>query len=80
MSDEEYQFESKGGYLVIRNRPFKCHLRKMTRTQAYGCGITTTMHESMFSMFGRINAKEHVVGWYNTEPKLRENDLDPQII
>ncbi|XP_052881190.1 26S proteasome non-ATPase regulatory subunit 7 homolog A isoform X2 [Gossypium arboreum] len=33
-------------------------------------------HESMFSMFKRINAKEHVVGWYSTGPKLRENDLD----
>ncbi|CAN0879767.1 26S proteasome non-ATPase regulatory subunit 7 homolog A [Linum grandiflorum] len=33
-------------------------------------------HESMFSMFKRINAKEHVVGWYSTGPKLRENDLE----
>lgn len=33
-------------------------------------------HESMYSMFKRINAKEHVVGWYSTGPKLRENDLD----
>ncbi|GJN26146.1 hypothetical protein PR202_gb14054 [Eleusine coracana subsp. coracana] len=33
-------------------------------------------HVSMFSMFKRINAKEHVVGWYSTGPKLRENDLD----
>ncbi|KAL7229080.1 hypothetical protein ACSBR2_007720 [Camellia fascicularis] len=33
-------------------------------------------HESMFSMFRRINAKEHVVGWYSTGPKLRENDLN----
>ncbi|KAK3422594.1 hypothetical protein EUGRSUZ_G03035 [Eucalyptus grandis] len=33
-------------------------------------------HESMFSMFKRINAKEHVVGWYSTGPKLRENDLN----
>ncbi|XWS07663.1 hypothetical protein CRYUN_Cryun41cG0008900 [Craigia yunnanensis] len=30
----------------------------------------------MFSMFKRINAMEHVVGWYSTGPKLRENDLD----
>ncbi|XP_039059016.1 probable RNA-binding protein ARP1 [Hibiscus syriacus] len=30
-------------------------------------------HESMFK---RINAKEHVVGWYSTGPKLRENDID----
>ncbi|KAG2242229.1 hypothetical protein Bca52824_095930 [Brassica carinata] len=33
-------------------------------------------HESMFHMFKRINAKEHVIGWYSTGPKLRENDLD----
>ncbi|XP_019179482.1 PREDICTED: 26S proteasome non-ATPase regulatory subunit 7 homolog A-like [Ipomoea nil] len=33
-------------------------------------------HESMFSMFRRINAKEHVIGWYSTGPKLRENDLN----
>ncbi|KAL6541594.1 26S proteasome non-ATPase regulatory subunit 7 A [Orobanche gracilis] len=32
-------------------------------------------HESMFSMLRRINAKEHVVGWYSTGPKLKENDL-----
>ncbi|KAH7278104.1 hypothetical protein KP509_38G024500 [Ceratopteris richardii] len=30
----------------------------------------------MFDMFKRINAKEHVVGWYSTGPKLRENDLN----
>ncbi|KAL3650240.1 26S proteasome non-ATPase regulatory subunit 7 A [Castilleja foliolosa] len=33
-------------------------------------------HESMFSMSRRINAKEHVVGWYSTGPKLKENDLN----
>ncbi|KAF8118750.1 hypothetical protein N665_0002s0063 [Sinapis alba] len=33
-------------------------------------------HESMFLMFKGINAKEVVVGWYSTCPKLRENDLD----
>ncbi|KAJ1696387.1 hypothetical protein LUZ63_004899 [Rhynchospora breviuscula] len=32
-------------------------------------------HEALFGMFKRINAKEHVVGWYSTGPKLRENDL-----
>ncbi|KAE8716409.1 hypothetical protein F3Y22_tig00110120pilonHSYRG00029 [Hibiscus syriacus] len=30
----------------------------------------------MFSVFKRINAKEQVVSWYSTGPKLRENDLD----
>ncbi|GAA0152702.1 translation initiation factor [Lithospermum erythrorhizon] len=33
-------------------------------------------HESMFSMSRRINAKEHLVGWYSTGPKLKENDLN----
>eukprot|EP00850_Spirogloea_muscicola_P018981 SM000180S03506 [mRNA] locus=s180:241953:244887:+ [translate_table: standard] len=33
-------------------------------------------HEAMLAMFKKINAKEHVVGWYSTGPKLRESDLD----
>ena len=33
-------------------------------------------HESMFPMFKRIKAKEHVVGWYSIEPTLQGNDLD----
>lgn len=32
--------------------------------------------ETMYRMFRRINAKEKVVGWYSTGPKLREADLD----
>lgn len=32
-------------------------------------------HEAMFTMFKKINAKEVVVGWYSTGPKLREADL-----
>lgn len=35
-------------------------------------------HETMFAMFKKINAKERVVGWYSTGPKLRESDLDIQ--
>lgn len=35
-------------------------------------------HEAMYSMSRRINAKEHVVGWYSTGPKLKENDLNIQ--
>eukprot|EP00897_Mesotaenium_endlicherianum_P009015 jgi/Mesen1/8141/ME000437S07235 len=35
-------------------------------------------HENMYAMFKKINAKEHVVGWYSTGPKLRESDLDIQ--
>ena len=27
-------------------------------------------------LFCSLQAKEHVVGWYSTGPKLRENDLD----
>ncbi|KAK6135820.1 hypothetical protein DH2020_030428 [Rehmannia glutinosa] len=38
--------------------------------------LDNTYHESMLSMFRRINAKEHVVGWYSTGPKLKENDLN----
>jgi len=32
-------------------------------------------HESMFTMFKKVNAKERVVGWYSTGPKIRPNDL-----
>jgi len=32
-------------------------------------------HENMFSMFKKINARENVVGWYSTGPKIREPDL-----
>jgi len=32
--------------------------------------------EKMSGMFRRINAKEKVVGWYSTGPKIRTNDLD----
>ncbi|CAI9113180.1 OLC1v1013742C1 [Oldenlandia corymbosa var. corymbosa] len=37
-------------------------------------------HEAMFSMFRRINAKEHVVGWYSTDvfnllPNLNVSEL-----
>ncbi|KJE90596.1 proteasome 26S non-ATPase subunit 7 [Capsaspora owczarzaki ATCC 30864] len=31
--------------------------------------------ESMHHMYKRIAAKEHIVGWYHTGPKLRTNDL-----
>ncbi|EDQ87865.1 uncharacterized protein MONBRDRAFT_37751 [Monosiga brevicollis MX1] len=30
---------------------------------------------NMFGMFRRVNAKERVVGWYHTGPKLRANDI-----
>ncbi|EWM29503.1 26s proteasome regulatory subunit n8 [Nannochloropsis gaditana] len=31
--------------------------------------------ESMFYMFKKINAKERIVGFYSTGPKIKENDL-----
>jgi 26S proteasome regulatory subunit N8 len=33
-------------------------------------------HESMYSMFKKVNARENVVGWYSSGPKMRENDLE----
>ncbi|KAK9811573.1 hypothetical protein WJX72_006225 [[Myrmecia] bisecta] len=32
--------------------------------------------ENMFAMFKKVNAKERVIGWYSTGPRLREADLD----
>jgi 26S proteasome regulatory subunit N8 len=32
--------------------------------------------EQMYHMFKKVNAKEKIVGWYSTGPKLREADLD----
>lgn len=32
--------------------------------------------ENMFGMFKKVNAKEVVVGWYSTGPKLRVSDID----
>ena len=31
--------------------------------------------ENMFSMFRKVNARERIVGWYHTGPKLRGNDI-----
>merc|ERR1711997_1389080 len=31
--------------------------------------------ETMYSMFRKVNAKERVVGWYHTGPKLHQNDI-----
>lgn len=33
-------------------------------------------HEEMFAMFKKVNAKEKVVGWYSTGPKIRPSDID----
>lgn len=32
--------------------------------------------ENMNEMFRKVNAREHVVGWYSTGPKIRTGDLD----
>lgn len=32
--------------------------------------------ENMFAMFRKVNAREKMVGWYSTGPRLREADLD----
>jgi len=32
-------------------------------------------HEQMFAMFKKVNAKERVVGWYSTGPKIKSSDL-----
>jgi len=31
--------------------------------------------ENMYTMFKKVNAKEKVVGWYHTGPKLHQNDI-----
>lgn len=32
--------------------------------------------ENMYRMFKKVNAREKIVGWYSTGPKIREADLD----
>jgi 26S proteasome regulatory subunit N8 len=32
--------------------------------------------EQMYKMFKKVNAREKIVGWYSTGPKLKEADLD----
>jgi len=31
--------------------------------------------EQMYNMFKKVNAKERIVGWYHTGPKLHQNDI-----
>ena len=33
-------------------------------------------HEQMYSMFRKINAKEKIVGWYSSGPKIKKNDIE----
>ena len=32
--------------------------------------------ENMYRMFRKVNAREKVIGWYHTGPRLRENDVE----
>lgn len=32
--------------------------------------------ENMYRMFKKVNAREKVIGWYHTGPRLRESDID----
>jgi len=32
--------------------------------------------ENMGAMYKKVNARENIVGWYSTGPKIRQNDLD----
>lgn len=53
-----------------------CHFEltvNMMLVQGFSWGILTSMYLLISS---DVLAKEHVVGWYSTGPKLRENDLD----
>jgi len=33
-------------------------------------------HENMWSMFKKVNARENVIGWYSTGPKIKPADLE----
>ena len=33
-------------------------------------------HENMYEMFKKVNAKEKVVGWYSTGPKIKSSDIE----
>jgi len=34
-----------------------------------------SFHEAMFAMLKKVNAREKIVGWYSTGPKIRPGDL-----
>jgi 26S proteasome regulatory subunit N8 len=38
--------------------------------------IDRQYHEDMFAMFKKVNAREKVLGWYSTGPKIRPADLE----
>merc|ERR1719198_782459 len=37
--------------------------------------VDHNFHEEMYAMFKKVNAKERVVGWYSTGPKIKPSDL-----
>lgn len=37
-------------------------------------------HEDMLAMFRKVSAKERVVGWYSTGPKIRPADIGNQLL
>lgn len=38
--------------------------------------IDRQYHEEMFAMFKKVNAREKVLGWYSTGPKIRPADIE----
>jgi len=38
--------------------------------------IDRQYHEDMFAMFKKVNAREKVLGWYSTGPKIRPADIE----
>lgn len=38
--------------------------------------IDLNYHENMFAMLKKVNARERVVGWYSTGPKIKPADID----
>ncbi|KAJ3336974.1 proteasome regulatory particle subunit [Gonapodya sp. JEL0774] len=38
--------------------------------------IDHNYHEAMYDMFKKVNAKEKLVGWYHSGPRLRASDLE----
>jgi len=38
--------------------------------------LDNDFHETMWSMFRKVNASEKIIGWYSSGPKIRPADLD----
>jgi len=39
------------------------------------CFFDHNYHENMYSMYKKVNARENIVGWYSTGPRIRPDDL-----